>query len=158
VRKPTTREMSDKHERWLAEFFGGRVMRGSGNQWNNPADGRMDHRESAVAWAWDGKSTLGFMQSITPMMWDKIVEQAMGERPMIALRWYETYRLDVKLDLVTVKPTDLLELMERSEALSRVEALVEAGDVHELGPWYEEDGELHYATLAFDAVRKAIRG
>lgn len=105
------KKMSDVHEKFLAKLFGGRMSRGSGNQWREPADGRHNHHD-AYAFAWDGKSTQGTSISITRAMVDKIVEQAGGERPMIGLRWYDNHALDVAYDWVAVRAEDLSEMRE----------------------------------------------
>ncbi len=116
ARKSTTRGMSDKHEEFLVDLLGGRRTRGSGNQFNNQMDGRHDRHAVECAFAWDGKSTLGKSISITREMWEKAEEQSHGERPLIALRFYDTDRLDVGLDLIAVSAEDFAELLERANA------------------------------------------
>lgn len=106
------RKMSDKHEEDLAEAFMGRVTPGSGNQPANPMDVRQSHHESAVAFAIDGKSTRNKSISVTREMLDKAVEQAHGERPMIALRFYDDDRLKSFEDWSLIRQDDLQELIE----------------------------------------------
>ena len=108
----TTRDMSDAHEKHLVEMFGGRRTPGSGNQFNNPMDGRLNRYTDDLAFAWDGKSTLFQSITVTREMWEKAKEQALGERPMLALRWYATERLSVAQDLVVVDINDFAELLE----------------------------------------------
>lgn len=108
------KKMGDRHEEYLAELFGGRMSRGSGNQWREPADGRHEHHEP-YAFAWDGKSTLASSISVTRTMWTKIMEQAGGERPMLGIRFYDTRDLDVGHDLVVLRAEDLSEM--RAELL-----------------------------------------
>ena len=108
----TTRKMSDAHEDWLVALLGGRKTKGSGNQWHNQMDGRVSSREAAYAFAWDGKSTLGKSVGVSLDMWDKAVEQALPERPMLPLRWYSNERLDVRLDLVVMNAYDAAEMIE----------------------------------------------
>src|SRR5687768_7630444 len=96
------KKMGDKHEEFLVERLGGRGTRGSGNQANNPMDGRHDRYKEAVAFAWDGKSTRGKSISITRDMVAKAEEQAHGERPMLALRFYDDDRLRGFKDLVVI--------------------------------------------------------
>jgi len=108
----TTRKMSDAHEEWLVDLFGGRKTKGSGNQWHNQMDGRTSSREVAYAFAWDGKSTLGKSVGVTREMWTKAVEQAVPERPMLPLRWYANERLESALDLVVLSAYDLAELID----------------------------------------------
>ena len=109
---PTTRDLSDRHEAYLAELFGGRRSRGSGNQTGSPLDVRMDpnHR---FAFGFEGKSTRGKSLSVPLSMIDKLNEQAHGLRPALALRWYRPDNLLVPLhDLVAVRADDLAELIE----------------------------------------------
>lgn len=108
----TTRKMSDAHEAWLVELFGGRMTKGSGNQWHNQMDGRQSSRQQYYAFAWDGKATLGKSVGVTREMWKKAVQQAGMERPMLPLRWYDTEQLKVGLDLVVVSADDLACLIE----------------------------------------------
>lgn len=108
----TTRKMSDAHEVWLVDLFGGRRNRGSGNQWHNQTDGRLSSREVDYAFAWDGKSTLGKSIGVSREMWTKVVEQALPERPMMPLRFYDNERLDVGHDLVVMSAYDVAELIE----------------------------------------------
>lgn len=97
------RKMSDKHEADLAEWLGGRVMPGSGNQYNNPMDVRVDNIELAI----DGKSTRRKSISITREMVDKAKEQSQGYTPALALRFYNDDRLRDYEDWVAV-PIDFL--------------------------------------------------
>jgi hypothetical protein len=108
----TTRKMSDAHEAWLVDLFGGRMTKGSGNQWHNQMDGRQNSRQQYYAFAWDGKATLGKSVGVTREMWKKAVQQAGAERPMLPLRWYDTEQLKVGLDLVVVSADDLACLIK----------------------------------------------
>jgi len=112
------RRMSDKHEEDLVGLLGGRQTRGSGNQWHNQMDGRTSRMEVEFAFAWDGKSTLGKSVGVTREMWDKAVEQAHGERPMLALRWYDSERLDIGLDLVVMDAHDAAALIAKANGVS----------------------------------------
>ncbi len=114
MNKDLRRRMSKAHEETLAATLGGRMTRGSGNQFANPMDGRHSRYDRAVAFAWDGKSTLAASIGVSLAMWEKAVEQAHGERPMLGLRFYRTERLDVGLDLVTVRLDDFAELLGAS--------------------------------------------
>lgn len=121
----TTRNMSDAHEVDLVEAFGGRRTRGSGNQFNNPMDGRLNRYTDDLAFAWDGKSTLGKSISVTLEMWRKACEQALGERPMLALRWYATERLRLALDLIVVSKDDFVELLDLAREAGRMKAFMQ---------------------------------
>ena len=102
------RKMSDKHEADLAEVLDGRVMPGSGNQFNNQMDVRVDDIRLAL----DGKSTRGKSISITREMIDKAREQSQGYTPAIALRFYEDDRLKHADDWVLVPLDYLVGLVE----------------------------------------------
>jgi hypothetical protein len=105
-------KMGDVHETWLAKVFAGRKSRGSGSQWRDPMDGRRSRYKSKFAWAWDGKSTRANSLSVSREMLKKAVEQAGGERPMIAIRFYNDDRLTSFDDWILVKADDFLELDE----------------------------------------------
>ncbi len=103
--------MSDKHEADLAEWFGGRVTPGSGNQPANPMDVRQSRHHSSIAFAIEGKSTRAKSISVTREMLDKACEQSHGERPMIALRFYDDDRLKGHEDWCLITKDDMLELL-----------------------------------------------
>lgn len=85
---PTTRDLSDKHEDWLEEVFGGTRCPGSGNQFRNQLDLRQDP-DIKFALGVDGKATRGKSLSITDEAWEKLEEQAHHLLPVMALRWYD---------------------------------------------------------------------
>lgn len=109
--KPTTRQMSDAHEKFLEVILGARRTRGSGNQFVDPMD--VKHDDGAWRWAADGKSTFGSSLGVTPAMWEKAVEQSHGRRPILPLRWYQPddWRLIPRLDLVVVDLHDFAEMV-----------------------------------------------
>ena len=109
------RKMSDAHEAHLADHYQGRLTPGSGNGFANPMDVRQNRYETGIAWAIDGKSTRAKSISVTREMLNKAVEQAHGERPLIALRFYDDDRLRSYEDWALVREDDLLELMEKAE-------------------------------------------
>lgn len=110
--KPTTRQMSDAHETFLAEILGARRTRGSGNQFVEQMDVR--HSDGEWRWAADGKSTFGKSIGVTREMWGKAVEQSHGRRPLLPLRWYAPgdNRLTPVLDLVVADLHDFAEMVE----------------------------------------------
>lgn len=112
-----TKRMANSHESDVAVLFGGRRTRGSGNQFNNPADGRQSRYRNLFAFAWDCKSTRGASISVSRKMWTKLREQAGGERPLLPLRFYDTDMLQVGLDLAVVEMDDLRELVTAIEDL-----------------------------------------
>jgi hypothetical protein len=115
ARNPTTRMLSDKHEAFIQELFGGRICRGSGNQTNNPLDVRMDpqDRHTPYAFGFDGKSTRGRSMSITIEAWEKVWLQGHGQRPAMPLRFYHPDNtLTPHHDLVVVSLHDFQEVLE----------------------------------------------
>lgn len=131
----TTRDMSNSHEIDLVATFGGRRTPGSGNQPNNPMDGRLNRYTDDLAYAWDGKSSLGKSISVTRAMWEKAQEQALSERPMLALRWYDTERLRVGLDLIVVGIEDFAEMLELSRQARLMKAFLAETHDSETGEW-----------------------
>ena len=107
-----TRDMSDRHESFLASIFKGRVTKGSGSHWSDQMDGKQARGSGETVFVWDGKSTLGKGLTVTVEMWNKAIEQSRAwEVPMLALRWYANERLDkVDLDLAVVRATVLADL------------------------------------------------
>lgn len=122
------KKMGDAHEERMAEALGGRKTKGSGNQWHNQADGRHSHYEDEVAFAWDGKSTRGKSLSVKLDDLDKIEEQSHGERPAMGYCFYGNDRLTEYRDFMLIRLEDLAELVHRSRALSRIEALAKDVD------------------------------
>jgi hypothetical protein len=110
-------KLARQHEDDLAEALGGRRSRGSGNQFNAQMDGRTSRHVVPFAWAWDGKCTRGNSISVSMPMWSKAIEQAQGERPMIALRFYEDDRGRNYTDLVTISLDDLREMLQMIDVL-----------------------------------------
>ena len=123
-----TRDMSERHESFLARLFGGRMTKGSGSHWTDQLDGKQARGSGEVVFAWDGKSTLGKSLSITEEMWLKAVEQTSAwETPMLALRWYRNDRLtDVGLDLAVVTATTLANLQQDANEVVRLREEVTA--------------------------------
>lgn len=118
------RRMSDAQEAWLADRFGGRVSRGSGNQPTSPMDVRQHHREQEFAVAFEGKSTRGKGITVTEEMWNKAVEQSIGEQPMLALRWYHDDRLRSFTDLLVIDPDDYEALVDAARELKDVKKAI----------------------------------
>lgn len=116
------KRMGDNHEEFLAGLLGGSQTRGSGNQWQNPMDGRTSRKHLGFAFAWDGKSTLGKSIGVTLSMWRKAREQAGGERPMLGLRFYKSEALDVSFDLVVLNAHDFEEVLAAANKWTAQEA------------------------------------
>lgn len=113
AKDPTTRNLSDAHEIFLADLFGGRRTRGSGNQTNNPLDVRLDPT-APFPMGLEGKSTRSKSLSVSVATWEKLLDQAHGLRPALALRFYRSDNLLVPLhDLVVLNAHDLAELIDR---------------------------------------------
>lgn len=110
-------DMGDEHEDYLAALFGGTKSKGSGNQWKDPMDGRTSRKHLKFAFAWDGKSTLAKSMSIPRTMLAKAVEQALGERPMIGVRFYRDEKLRVDEDWVLVKAEDFAEVLAAANGI-----------------------------------------
>ena len=91
--------MSDKHEQYIHSVIGGRRTRNSGAVWSDQTDVRNDLRNDTFAFAADGKATFNQSISIKREDWAKLVEQAQGLIPTMPIRFYDTWRLDVGLDL-----------------------------------------------------------
>lgn len=109
-----TRDMSERHESFLAALFSGRMTKGSGSHWSDQLDGKQARGSGETVFVWDGKSTLGKGLTVTVETWAKVIEQSRAwETPMMALRWYVNERLDkVALDLAVVEASVLADLQK----------------------------------------------
>jgi hypothetical protein len=130
----STRDMSDRHEAFLAEIFGGRRTPGSGNQFSQQMDVR-DSPSTPHAMAWDGKATLGKSVGVTREMWEKARQQAGAQIPALALRWYSDERLTVAQDLVVLDAHDFAAILEDARQYQRVKECLEQG--HDVPGWPE---------------------
>ena len=107
----TTRAMSDRHEKFLAEIIDGRVTPGSGNHFANQMDVRNDFRRQRFAFAADGKSTMAESLTVKLSDWTKAIDQAHSELPMLALRFYHDDRLNSSTDLVVLDAQTFMDLL-----------------------------------------------
>ncbi len=125
--KGLNKRMGDLHEAYIAQLFGQRQTRGSGNQWRDQMDSKHDRTSCVFAFANDGKSTLGKSISVSRDMWAKAVEQAGGERPMLTLRFYNDASLNkVLADLAVFDALDAAEMREAAEAWHKAKPILEA--------------------------------
>lgn len=124
-----TRDMSSRHEAILAEALGGRLTIGSGSS-HDKMDVR-HHPDEMFSFAVDGKSTLGKSIGVTPQMWEKAVEQADGQRPMLALLWFQNERLTRHgPSLIVAGQEDFVELLEAARGARAAEAALDAAKAH----------------------------
>jgi hypothetical protein len=114
----TNQRISQDHESDVVRRLGARRTRGSGNQFNNPMDGRNSQYAQSFAFAFDCKATRSASVTVTQVMWDKAIEQAHHERPMLALRQYLDDRAKrVGFDLVVISLADLEEMLDHIDTL-----------------------------------------
>jgi len=124
---PTTRQMSDRHEADIAALLGGRVTVGSGNQHNDPMDGKHEYKEARYTFAWDGKCSLGKSISVSQEMWTKAKEQARAFLPLLALRLWRDERLtSTNLDLIALDANTFAEVLEDANRVPELEAELSA--------------------------------
>lgn len=123
--KGLNKRMGDAHEERLAQVLGMRRTRGSGNQWRDQMDAKHDRTTCTYAFAVDGKSTLAKSIGITRAMWAKAGEQAGGELPMLALRFYNNASLEVGVDLAVCDLLDFAEMREAAEKWHTARRLLE---------------------------------
>jgi hypothetical protein len=104
--------MADAHEADIAEWTGGRLTKGSGNQWSDPLDVKNDTR-TVYPLGNDGKATLGKSLSITREMWRKLREECFGHIPTWWGRFYQDESLrTVHLDLMAMEADDFRRIWE----------------------------------------------
>lgn len=120
MRQGLNKKMGNAHEAFLADLLGYRQTRGSGNQIHDQMDVKGSHYHDSIAFAIDGKSTLGQSIGVSRSMWYKAVEQAGSERPALALRWYNNEQLEVDTDLVVIEAEDFLEMLEKANTYDAI--------------------------------------
>lgn len=120
AKRGTTRAMSDKHEKFLAELIGGRRTPGSGNGFANQMDVRNDSRED-YALALDGKSTMSRSITVTLDMIEKGIEQAHECQAGFALRFYHDDRLNRSTDLILIDAGFFADLLYTARSSLRYE-------------------------------------
>lgn len=134
---PDKRAMSDKHEQDTAEALGGYQTRGSGNQWAHKGDvAAGNHLDDPWALLVECKATAGQSISVSWAWLEKILGEANGERPVLALRYYEGD------DRLTVRPHGNWWLFEQDDALELLEAAKHPLATINAGPeWSPEEVE-----------------
>lgn len=113
--KPATHTLSRKHEDDVHALLGGHNSKSSGNQWHDPADGKLSRYEEEFAFAWDCKCVMPGTKSLSISRDDltKLTQQAHGNRPMMPLRFYSSERGHIDHDFVAVKLHDFVEMRDR---------------------------------------------
>jgi hypothetical protein len=111
--------MASMHEAWFTRLFAGVIHPGSGNQLVNQGDGHRSYYRYGMGWVWDCKSTLAQSISVTLASWHKLTEQCGIDKPLMPLRLYLNNRLTEFVDLVVMKPEDLIEILELLEESER---------------------------------------
>lgn len=163
--RPTTRQMSDVHEKEIRDLFGGVISPGSGNQSANQMDVRQHQlRTGEWSFAFDGKSTLGKSVGVSVEMWEKAVEQAEHEKPALPLRFFQDYRMKGGYHLVVLDANDLAGLIETARKVGKVKALAEVvlngNDVElemaDLAPGHFADGPEQVGYKLASAIAKII--
>jgi hypothetical protein len=141
----TTRDMSDRHERRLAEVLEGRITRGSGSTFKDQGDGKQAYRSAEFVFCWDGKATRARSASVKLEDWEKITEQSHWARPLLPIRFYHDDRLTRFTDLVVL---DLETFADLQSTANEIAALRER--IVEL-----EQGLPEFQCPACDAVTRA---
>jgi hypothetical protein len=171
VSKPSTRDMSDLHEDFLAELLDGRKTKGSGSHWRDQMDGKNNQHEQPHALAWDGKATQHASVSVSREMWSKACEQSGGLIPSIAIRFYSKgFLLKPELDLIALEANDFAAILEdaRAAQIRGLEAASAAGvlrDVqneerharHRLAVLLGAEGDLTWDAL-LDLAEQRLNG
>ncbi len=150
---PPTARMGELHEIHLAEINGGRKSTSSGNQWDDPNDGR-NHHDDPFAFSWDGKSTKGKSIGVTLEMLAKIRKQADPERPQLGLRWYGDEMLaSVLEDWIAIPDVDFEEMKIAATAYEAAKPKIEAAlaDLERLGS--ENERLVKALAQALETVR-----
>lgn len=110
-----SQKMGDAHEKWLAKALGFRRTRGSGSQWRDKADVKGNRYYHAYPFVIDGKSTRAKSISVSRVMLNKLKEDAEGERPCLAVRFYDNDRLTNYEDWALITMNDFREMLDKLE-------------------------------------------
>jgi hypothetical protein len=112
--------MSELHEKFAADLFGGEKSRASGATWKNQGDGENNRMSTRFPFTWDAKSTRGKGITVDRAMIDKITEQAGGQDPAILLRFYDTDDLrEIGHDWVAVPAAAFGELLAAARLMAK---------------------------------------
>lgn len=111
ARKGSSKELSVRHEEWVAKYFGGKRSKSSGGAGHDSGDVRTPN------WLIECKMTGNPLKpSRLPkfaQQFEKIANEAYqeGSRPMLALRWYvpdsKLADSDGWVDLIVLRPEDV---------------------------------------------------
>jgi hypothetical protein len=111
---------SQIYEDFLDRVLGGDKAHHSGAHFNNPTHDGQSGREAEFVFAWYAAATRGDSITVTNAMWEKAAKWALGDRPMVALRFYdsETIETGPRLDLAVVSLLTLTEMVDRIAQLT----------------------------------------
>jgi hypothetical protein len=111
---------SELYDHFLDRVFGGDKAHHSGPHFDHPTNSGEDGQKAEFVFAWNAAATRGDSISLSKAMWEKACEWAWGDRPMLALRFYdsETIATCPTLDLAVVSLLTLTEMVDRIEQLT----------------------------------------
>jgi uncharacterized small protein (DUF1192 family) len=106
---------SELYDHFLDRVLGGDKAHHSGPHFDNPTNSSESGQEAEFVFAWYAAATRGDSISVSTAMWEKAREWAWGDRPMVALRFYdsETIATCPTLDLAVVSLLSLTEMVDR---------------------------------------------
>jgi hypothetical protein len=130
---------SDIYEDFLDRVLGGDKAHHSSAHFDNSTNGEQTGREAEFVFAWNAAATRGHSITVTKAMWEKACEWAWGDRPMVALRFYESETIETgpRLDLAVVSLLTLTEMVDRIAQLTddlEAERAATKRLVHEMRP------------------------
>ena len=131
-------EASELYEDFLDRVLGGNKAHRAGPHFANPTNGDQS-READFVFAWNAAATRGDSITVSRAMWEKACEWAWGDRPMVALRFYDSETIGTcsRLDLAVVSLLSLTEMVDRIAQLTDeldAERAATKRLVHELRP------------------------
>jgi hypothetical protein len=111
---------AELYDDFLDRVLGGSKAHHSGAHFDNPANGEQSGREAEFVFAWNAAATRGDSIGVSRAMWAKACDWAWGDRPMVALRFYDsgTIATGPTLDLAVVSLLTLTEMVDRIAQLS----------------------------------------
>ena len=111
---------SELYDHFLDRVLGGDKADHSGPHFDNPTNSGESGHEAEFVFAWYAAATRGNSISVSKAMWHKAREWAWGDRPMVALRFYDSESIATcpTLDLAVVSLLTLTEMVDRIEQLT----------------------------------------
>ena len=112
---------AELYEDFVARVLGGDKASRSTAHFHNPANAPTNGPADDFVFAWNTAATRSGSIEVSKAMWDRACQWAWGDRPMLALRFYDSQRVETspRLDLAVVSLLTLTEMVDRIDQLDQ---------------------------------------